>query len=438
MPGVIPPSLTLGRSSSSRGPWTAVESHSGMNMIRRGSAEREHNFLSFGKSPLSNRPAVAAPCPVDLEIVIESPPLVLYGPPATSTGALLSGQLIVTVNERGLRMDGISVVLQAFSTTKKPVHKDCPDCATTLSDLLRIELLKEPTTLKEGRHPFPFSYLLPGHLPATSACKLAAIGYRLSASANVADRPRLRLERPLSVQRALAPGNDRSSTRIFPPTKLSAHVILPSVIYPIGEFPVRLRLDGIVARGRETQTRWRLRKVKWRIDQHVKTISPACAKHAHKVSGDGKGVLHQDTRIIGQREIRSGWKTDYGGNGRPADGHANADVAVDGQIEMEFQAAINPDANQVCDVESAAGTAVTHNFVLELLVSEDFCPNKNTKLITPTGAARMLRLIFKVMVTAHRGLGISWDQEQPPMYSDVPPSPPHYTQIEDYLGNLEF
>ena len=408
-----------------------------MNLIRRGSAEREHNILWFGKSALSNRPAAAAPCPVGLEIVIESPPLVLYGPPATSTGALLSGQLIVTVNERGLRLDGIGVVLQAFSTTKKPVRKDCPDCATTLSDLLRIELLKEPTTLKEGAHPFPFSYLLPGHLPATSACKLAAIGYRLSASADVADRPRLRLERPLSVQRALPPGNDRFSTRTFPPTNVIAHVVLPSVIYPIGEFPVRLRLDCIVARGRETQTRWRLRKMKWRIDQHVKTMSSACAKHAHKVGGGGKGVLHQDTRIIGYREMRSGWKTDY-------DGHASADMAVDGQIKMAFQAAINPDANQVCDVESAAGTAgtavtaVTHNFVLELLVSEDFCPNRNTKLITPTGAARVLRMIFKVIVTAHRGLGISWDQEQPPMYTDVPPSPPHYTHIEDYLGNLEF
>jgi hypothetical protein len=29
------------------------------------------------------------------------------------------------------------------------------------------------------------------------------------------------------------------------------------------------------------------------------------------------------------------------------------------------------------------------------------------------------------------GLGISWDQEMPPVYDDVPPSPPGYAKMED-------
>lgn len=33
---------------------------------------------------------------------------------------------------------------------------------------------------------------------------------------------------------------------------------------------------------------------------------------------------------------------------------------------------------------------------------------------------------FNVVVTERAGLGISWDEEQPPLYEDVPLSPPNY------------
>ena len=41
---------------------------------------------------------------------------------------------------------------------------------------------------------------------------------------------------------------------------------------------------------------------------------------------------------------------------------------------------------------------------------------------------------FKIIVTERLGLGISWDEEQPPMYDDVPPSPPTYTNMDEYCG----
>ena len=33
---------------------------------------------------------------------------------------------------------------------------------------------------------------------------------------------------------------------------------------------------------------------------------------------------------------------------------------------------------------------------------------------------------FILNVSARAGLGISWDEEQPPLYEHIPPSPPKY------------
>ena len=102
-------------------------------------------------------------------------------------------------------------------------------------------------------------------------------------------------------------------------------------------------------------------------------------------------------------------------------------------------------------MNSPAGLEVKHNLVIELIVCEEFCPNKNKALITPTGAARILRMQFNLVVSERAGMGISWDEETPPMYENVPDSPPGYGSadkndgafggaiIEDYHGpELEY
>src|SRR5690606_21863117 len=76
---------------------------------------------------------------------------------------------------------------------------------------------------------------------------------------------------------------------------------------------------------------------------------------------------------------------------------------------------------------------VRHNLVVELIVAEEFCPNWNTNLITPTGAARVLRMQFHLHVTERPGLGISWDEEMPPIYCDVPASPPSYRSEDRFF-----
>ncbi|MCJ1258426.1 hypothetical protein MMC24_006259 [Lignoscripta atroalba] len=373
---------------------------------------------SGGKSSPKMAPTKAA----TLNIGMESPPLVFYGTPAQSTGALLSGLLILNVIEHEVRLQTLEMELQVRVTTKKPVSKDCPSCTTKVSDLFKWNFLTEATVYKKGTHSFPFSYLLPGNLPATTHGQLGVVDYFLFTKATTSLSDTITFERALKLQRALMPGSDRTSIRVFPPTNLTANVVLPPVIHPIGAFPVQLRMVGVVEKdaGKDHQRRWRIRKMNWRIEEHSKIISPACPKHAHKVGGEGKGILHQDTRTIGEEDLKDGWKTDFDVHG--------------GEIDMEFNASINSGLYPLCDVDSPTGLTVTHNLVVELIVAEEYCPNKNTRLATPTGAARVLRMSFTLVVTERSGLGISWDEEQPPIYDDVPASPPGYARMEDYTG----
>ncbi|KAJ5160079.1 uncharacterized protein N7482_007083 [Penicillium canariense] len=359
-----------------------------------------------------------------LEVLVESPPLVCYGNPNNSTGALFSGRLRVTIPEAGeVTLNQFDVRLVSKTTTKKPVSGHCPNCATRTEELTRWNFLTEALHLKAGEHDFPFSYLFPGHLPASCNGSLGQIEYFLLAHAHSTAGEEFNLKLPLNVRRALIPGNDKSSIRIFPPTNLTGRIVLPSVVHPIGKFPVEMTLSGVVDKGNETQTRWRLRKMMWRIEEHQKIISTACQKHTHKIGGENKGVLHQETRIIGHNEEKSGWKTDFDTAG--------------GEISLQFDASINPTTNPVCDMEAPGGLEVKHNLVIELIVAEEFCPNRNTRLITPTGAARVLRMQFNLHVTERSGLGISWDEEMPPVYEDVPASPPGYTKLDDTRSVME-
>ncbi|KAL3473002.1 hypothetical protein BJX99DRAFT_204391 [Aspergillus californicus] len=388
---------------------------------------RAHGRLSRSKERAGHDEAAAASAKLD--VIVESPPLVCYGTPANSTGALFSGRLRVNVPEMThmVTLDKFDMRLMIKRTTRKPVSKDCPNCCSQTEELTNWNFLSEHLPLKSGNHDFPFSYLFPGNLPASCNGSLGQIEYFLQAHAHNVNGEDYNYKMPLHMRRAILPGNDKSSIRIFPPTNLTGRIVLPSVVHPIGTFPVQMTLSGVMDKGDETQTRWRLRKMIWRIEEHQKIVSTACTKHAHKIGGEGKGVLNQETRIIGHNEEKEGWKTDFD--------------TIGGEIKMEFEATIDTTSNPVCDLEASGGLEAKHNLVIELIVAEEFCPNRNTRLITPTGAARVLRMQFNLHVTERSGLGISWDEEMPPVYEDVPASPPGYRMLdgacvmEDYEGS---
>lgn len=391
--------------------------------------EKRHSIGLGGKgsntptkgSP-KNSPKLAPKRSAKLAIDMESPPLVFYGTPSHSTGALLSGQLLLTVTDPEIKLQTLQLVLVARVTNKRPITKDCPNCQLKNTELFTWNMLTEPTHYKAGIHTFPFSYLLPGHLPATSHGELGHIDFVLDGRAVCTMSDTITVSRTLTVQRAL-PGSDKLSVRVFPPTNLNVKVIIPSTIHPIGEFSVQMSMTGLIDNSlKNIQRRWRIRRMNWKIEENSKIISPACAKHANKVGGEGKGILHEDTRSIGGDEIKDGWKTDYDTQG--------------GEITMEFMASIKHNSHPVCDVDSPTGLTVNHNLVLEIIVAEEQTAGKNTKGAMPTGSARVLRMQFKTTVTERSGMGISWDEEMPPMYEDVPSSPPVYARIEDFVGDL--
>ncbi|KAI9829536.1 MAG: hypothetical protein M1826_005581 [Phylliscum demangeonii] len=446
-------------------PGDSVSSSDSPTMRPMGRNSSEHALSNHHRrSPSSPAP------PTSLHMIIESPPLVCYGPARTSTGALLSGRLVLTVLEPEVRMARLALCLEARVTIKKPAHHHCADCACQTTALFQMELLTEAHVFKKGAHEFPFSHLLPGHLSASANGPLAAVEYRLAAEAvsssssssssfslagsapgrafGPADkRIVVRHEWPLDVKRAILPGRDRTSTRIFPPTPINALVVVPPVVHPLGEFRVHFRLSGVVRRGHEMQTRWRLRKLNWRIEEHSRLVAAACAKH-RQPRGLRAGLRkpvghahHQDARIVGAADLKRGWKTDFS---------PRSNEHGDGLIEIDFAATVS-DARALCDLDLDAPAAaaadpdthpvrlsVWHTLVVELVVVEEYCPTRDPQLSTPTGTARILRMTFPLLVTARSGLGIAWDEELPPTYGDVPPSPPHYrlADVESYTGEV--
>lgn len=391
-----------------------------MEAFKRHSLGRHHSDKKE-KSP-KMEPQKAA----SMDLVVESPPVVFYNGPQTSTGAIFSGQLKINVTEPHITLAKFDAYLIAVCSTKKPVSQHCPDCTAQTTELHKWEFLTHPVSLRHGKHPFPFSHLLPGHLPATTHGDMAKLDYFLTATATTSNGEKINFKHELMVKRAIMPGPEKHSIRIFPPTNLTAAVTLPSVIHPIGDFPLEMRLSGIVQNKNESQTRWRLRKLNWRIEETQKFIAPACSKHAQKIGGEGKGIQHEDSHVIAGEEVKSGWKTDFD----------------QGHVDIEFRAAVNTNLKPICDMTSPNGMEVKHNLIIEMVVAEEWAPLKKLSQATPTGAARVLRTQFHLILTERAGLGISWDEEQPPMYEDVPPSPPTYindfdiTQLEDDVHHL--
>ena len=358
---------------------------------------------------------------------MESPPVLFIGPPQQSNGAIISGRLQVSPNISEATIESITMYLECTTTTRKPVQDRCRECMANVTDLYEWNFLTKAKVFKaqNGMQELPFSYLVPGHLPATTHGHYGSVDYSLHVRAKASDGQEIEFRRELDVRRAVFPGNDKNSTRIFPPTNLKMDVTLPSIIHPIGEFPVHVRMSGVTTRRDDTQVRWRLRKLTWRIEEIETIISPACAKHANKVGGQGKGVQHENTREIAMQELKQGWKTDFDAGGN---------------VEGEFMAAIDPRNKPQCGMQTQNGNMkITHNLILELVIAEEWATNKKPNNGTPTGAARVLRTQFNLVVTDRAGMGLSWDDEQPPMYEDVPASPPHYqnerTTMEDYEGD---
>ncbi|KAI2630579.1 hypothetical protein GGS21DRAFT_208844 [Xylaria nigripes] len=400
---------------------------------------KEHHRLSFHNLSLGGHKSqkdLTQNHNASLDWRIESSRPIMYGAPGESTGALVSGQLQLRVKEEGFEVENLEARLELCITQKKPYNSHCQGCASQKKELKTWSFLSEPTTLTQRTHEYPFSVLLEGHLPTTTDNALLSIQYVFTAET----RPRdgglpLKLRRTIHVQRSLpVPDEPHHSVRIFPPTTMTAKVDYDAVVYPQSTSSFTLRLNGV---GRHNTSAssieyWKLKRLSWRLEEDVKTVAPACQKHLPKGSdtdenenGAKKGTTRCDTRVISQADLTSGWKADY----------FSAQGAV--EAEIEYSTGSTSPRPVSCDVRGGDGIEIKHRLVVELVVTQEYVTPTYTRHITPTGIARILRMNFNVIITDRSGLGVSWDNEAPPIYQDVPPSPPSYVHAMVRHGSVE-
>lgn len=89
--------------------------------------------------------------PTTLGLAIESPPIVLYGQPVNSTGAIFSGQLKLDIQDEKLEIDKFTMRLVIDRKMKKPFHAHCNECAFQETELKTWDFNKSPLTLKKGK-----------------------------------------------------------------------------------------------------------------------------------------------------------------------------------------------------------------------------------------------------------------------------------------------
>uniref|UniRef100_A0A060T961 ARAD1C35508p n=1 Tax=Blastobotrys adeninivorans TaxID=409370 RepID=A0A060T961_BLAAD len=415
----LTPTVKSVNNPSSHGGWSHSGSMLGLNNLTRPQGSRGHSPL-----PSRNHSPPAPPPNVKLSFEVESAPLVLYGTRSESTGALLSGMFRLEVVERPEKLKSVKLaVVQKLRIHKVPSnsgsnhhnsHIKCPKCEVSTSELARWDVLATELELPKQTHEYPFSHLLPGSLPASTSSQLFSVEYFLTATAVPSD-PAISpysLAHTLNIFRAVIKGADKNSIRVFPPTQLTASVTLPAVIFPNSQFPFELSLDGVSLSANNVnngRTRWRMRKVNWRVEETMKVRPNHCSTH----NPNGDKALIVETRTIGQGEVKSGWKTDFSNNGKVELGDCNLTTQS---------------AGVACNVDDPTlGITVSHVLIVELVVAEETVTQKNTtRAAIPTGAARVLRMQFNMVITERSGLGISWDDEVPPTYEDVPHSPPDY------------
>lgn len=261
-------------------------------------------------------------------MAVESPPVILYGPSRDSPGAFFSGLFILDilldrksenvskpkmddddspnlepmmsvsrVSTQSLTRDYIimkNVTVYLIQTIKygKPflpnstTLQNCKKCTKHVTELARWDILSKKMAFAKGSsHSCPFSYIIPGSLPATTVLSNTdtTIKYELICKATYYDPIRktdntINLSQPIKIMRSILREQDKNSTRIFPPTDVTSTAVIPNVVYPRSTFPVEIRMDNVSS----SKRRWRMRKLNWRLEECVTVKTPYCEDHPAK------------------------------------------------------------------------------------------------------------------------------------------------------------
>lgn len=90
--------------------------------------------------------------PALLDCVIESQPVMFHGTPDRSTGALVSGQLVLEVLDERLEVANLEATIVVRVMQKRPYQGHCGDCALQEEELKQWSFLRHPVTLLKGTY----------------------------------------------------------------------------------------------------------------------------------------------------------------------------------------------------------------------------------------------------------------------------------------------
>lgn len=139
-----PPVLKMPESKA-----TAAASHS----KEKEHKEHQHHRLSlpglhFGASKSKEH---AQHPNASLDWKIESPPVVLHGDAENSTGALVSGQLLLGVKDVAFEVESFEARLHVHVVQKRPYQHHCSECINQKTELKNWKFLADPTALDQRK-----------------------------------------------------------------------------------------------------------------------------------------------------------------------------------------------------------------------------------------------------------------------------------------------
>lgn len=352
-----------------------------------------------------------------LRIHVESPPLISFGSPEESSGALFAGQFHVHILSSLMIFDILEISLIQINTIRKSIVQcRCKDCMSNTKVLRTWAFTKQsptsnPKTLSEGKHIFHFSHVFAGCLPASTCSHHAMIDYQFVATARTQNGEVIIQSHTLKLQRAMRAERDynKETTQQFPPTSITASTLMSPVCYMNQELAVHLQLSGLRNSQPKAETQWSLKRLLWRIEEQEKISSIDC----RTTNENEEPAKIEITKLIGSGEVswsKNPWKP----------------KTQAGEVSADFNVKINP-RKAIPSVQSnELNLDVKHNLIVDMLVIEEYYSKTNPSWCVPTGQVRLLRLPVSIFVAKCGDTGLPWDEELPPMYEQVPGSPPEY------------
>ncbi|UPL01492.1 hypothetical protein LCI18_012426 [Fusarium solani-melongenae] len=376
----------------------------------------------------TSRPRTTSAVSIDWEI--ESSPIIVIGTDSDSLPSFLSGTLSLDVNEPLVEIAGFTAVLNVHTVQKKPAKNRCAKCKDQYFEIHHWSFLDQHTVLQSGSQAFPFSTLIPDHLPASMDSPLLSVSYEFHAKVHFKSQntetntpQTVDFERILTVRRRISvPNFPLQMTRIFPAEGIRVESSISPIIRPAEVNNASLSLTGLLVSPGNGQHDhiWRLWKGAWRLEEKIEAIAIPCERHRCSVTESGsEGFVRRKTRTLGKGGIYNGWEENA------AEGTAG--------LELDFdirQSSNGPGSAYSYDTKSPDGTKVTHALVIELVFVKEHFPQGHLDSAIRTGVGRIITLTYLVVLADDQSIAPGWVVESLPSYQEEWVNPPGYGEGE--------